>query len=141
MPTDPSRPSARRARPAAPSRKHEALDHIAQTCMSVCSDNLEAALESGSRTSHLAADMGRSYIDVCSAFAVEMSEIARESLTCRSPSDVMALQDKALDVLGTTFDASRKVYGDLFAGYNRALEPVFERAMGGPERMLQAIAG
>lgn len=117
----------------------DSLNQIAGGYMSVCSDTLAAAMESGSQTSRLAADMGRAYLDACGTAAANFAEIARDSLVCRSPVEAAALQKKAMDAFAGSFDATRKLYSDLFANYTRALEPLFTRTADIPERMMRAV--
>lgn len=118
----------------------DSLNRVTGECTAMCTDTMAAAMESGARTSQLMSELAKSYMEVCGASAVTMAEIGRESFTCRSPADIVALQKKAVQSFTETFAESNKVYGHIFATWSKAFEPLVARVADGPERLFSAMA-
>jgi len=118
----------------------ESANHIAGEYAAMCSDTLAATLQSGTQVAHMLTDVGRTYADACACTASTLAEIARESVTCRSPNDVVALQKKSMDGLNAIVEATSRVYGGLFAAWSKAMEPVVARMSDAPERLFRAAA-
>ena len=118
----------------------DSLKRIGATCMTVGSDNIAALTEAGALAGRLMTDMTRSYIDAVSYTAVTYVGLGRDCLTCRTPADVVEFQKKALEGFTETYEASSKVYSNLFEAFSTAFEPLMARAADGPERMFRAFA-
>lgn len=121
-------------------RTGEAVNQMTGEALSCCSDTLAAALQAGTEASMLMSELSRAFLETCSATSLTFAEIMRESLACRTPADLALLQDKGMNALNGTLEASTKHYNDMFSAYSRALEPLMARAANAPERMFRAIA-
>lgn len=118
----------------------DGLKRISAACMTVGSDNIAALTEAGALAGRLMTDMTKSYIDAVSYAAVTYAGLGRDCLTCRTPADVVEFQKKALEGFTETYEASSKVYSNLFEAFSTAFEPLMARAADGPERMFRAFA-
>ncbi|MGN6363466.1 hypothetical protein [Asticcacaulis taihuensis] len=118
----------------------DGLKRMGAACMAVGSDNIAALTEAGALAGRLMTDMTRSYIDAVSYAAVTYAGLGRDCLTCRTPADVVEFQKKALEGFTETYEASSKVYSNLFEAFSTAFEPLMARAADGPERMFRAFA-
>ena len=118
----------------------DSLKRIGAACMTVGSDNMAALTEAGTLAGRLMTDMTKSYIDAISYAAVTYAGLGRDCLTCRTPADVVEFQKKALEGFTETYEASSKVYSNLFEAFSTAFEPLMARAADGPERMFRAFA-
>ncbi|MGN6208506.1 hypothetical protein [Asticcacaulis sp.] len=118
----------------------DGLKRIGAACMTVGSDNIAALTEAGALAGRLMTDMTKSYIDAVSYAAVTYAGLGRDCLTCRTPADVVEFQKKALEGFTETYEASSKVYSNLFEAFSTAFEPLMARAADGPERMFRAFA-
>ncbi len=118
----------------------ESANHIAGEYTSMCSDTFATALQSGTQVASMMTDVGRAYADAFACYTTTLAEIARESMTCRTPADVVALQKKSMDGLNTMVEASAKVYGGMFAAWSKAAEPIVARISDAPERLFRAVA-
>jgi len=121
-------------------RSSEALDHIARATVSCCNDTLTAAMQSGTRASHLMADLGRSYMDACTNAASTFAELAGDGMSCRTPADFAALQKKSSEAANRMFEANIALWSDLYGAWSRTFEPVVARAADAPERLFRAMA-
>jgi len=118
----------------------ESANHIAAEYAAMCSDSLAATLQSGTQVANMLNEISRTYADACACTASTLAEIARESVTCRSPNDVVALQKKSMDGMNAIVEATFRVHGGLFAAWSKAMEPVVARLSDAPERIFRAVA-
>jgi len=118
----------------------ESLDHIARETMSCCSDTLSAAVQSGTRATQYAAELSRSYLDACAGAATTFAELAGDSLACRTPADIAALQKKSSEAAGKIFEANIALMSNLYGAWSKTFEPVVARAADAPERLFRAMA-
>ena len=118
----------------------ESANHIAGEYTSMCSDTFAAALQSSSQVAQMMSDIGRTYADACACCVSTMAEISRDSMACRNPADMVALQKKSMDGFHAMFEVSAKVYGGIFAAWSKAAEPLVARMSDAPERMFRSVA-
>ncbi len=121
-------------------RTRESVSHMSGEYVAICTDTLTAAMETGSLTSKLLAKMNQSYMDACTGNLTAMAAIGRDSLACRSPADLLALQQKAAEAVTASFNSTSKFYGGLFAVFSQAMDPLMVRASHAPERLFKALA-
>lgn len=121
-------------------RSGESLDHIARETMSCCGDTLTAAMQSGTRASNLVAEVSRSYLDACTGVAATMAELAGDSMACRTPADVAALQKKTSEAASKMVEANIAFWSDLYGAWSKSVEPVVARVADAPERLFRALA-
>ncbi len=121
-------------------RSGASLDHIARETLSCCTDTLAAAMNSGTEASHVLSAVSRSYMDACASSANTAMELARDSLACRTPADVLAFQKKGFEAGNAMFGASVKLCSDLYNAWSASLVPVLARVTDVPERMFRAVA-
>ena len=118
----------------------ESFDQIARETVSCCSDTLTAAMQSGTRASHLVADLGRSYMDACTGAAATFAELAGDSMACRTPADMAALQKKSSEAANKLLEANIAMWSTLYGAWSKPFEPVVARAADAPERLFRAMA-
>ncbi len=121
-------------------RVGESAGQVGAECLTMCSDAISAAVDSATRTSEVIASLSKSCFDNYSATVAEMTEIGREAMTCRSPSDLVNLQQKTMASLTRSLDTSGKLYAEMFGAWSKAFQPLLLRTMDGPERLFRAVA-
>jgi hypothetical protein len=121
-------------------RTSDSVQHIAGEGLAAYTDTLATLMQTGSQTSKLIMAMNKSYMDACSAVMINMAEIARECMTCRTPADVVDLQKKAMETMTDTVTSTGKLYSDTFTAFSSAVEPLVARTSDVPERMFRALA-
>lgn len=122
------------------SQANDSLQRIGAACLTVGSDHMAVLTETGALTGRLMTDIIKSYIDTLNYAAVTCAALGRDSLTCRTPADVVEFQKRALEGFTETYEASSKVYSHLFENVSAAFEPLMVRAADGPERLFRAFA-
>ncbi len=121
-------------------RTRESVSHMSGEYVAICTDTLSAAMETGSLTSKLLAEINQSYMDACTGNLSAFAEIGRDSLACRTPADLMALQQKAAEAVTASVNTTSKLYGGLFAIFSQAMDPLMTRASHAPQRLFKALA-
>jgi len=121
-------------------RSGESLDHIARETMACCNDTFSAAVKSGVETSQLLSEATRTYFEACAGSAASAMQLARDSLACRSPADMLTLQKKTYESASALAEASVKLSSDLYAAWSKAVQPTLAQATDTPERMFRAFA-
>lgn len=121
-------------------RSGESLDHITREGLRCYTDAMAAAMQSGMETSRMFADLGGSHMNAFVTSATVAADIARDSLLCRTPLDVAALQKRGFEAANAATESSIKLCQDLYGAWSKAFQPVIARVADVPERMFQAIA-
>lgn len=116
------------------------VNHATQESIAYYTDAMSAAMETSLQTSRMLTEFGRSYADAVAFVAATMSEITRESLTCRDLSDVIALQRRGTDGLNKGFENLLRLCTSLYDTWSRSLEPLADRTTNMPSRMFRATA-
>ncbi len=118
----------------------ETIDHASAECRNIISDNIAAAVETGTLTSQLIAAFGKSYVEAYNTSMHTISEISRDAAACRTPADFAELQKRSMALFTGSFNANSKRCSDMFGIYTKALEPLVARAAFAPERLFKAVA-
>lgn len=121
-------------------RTRESVSHMSGEYVAICTDTLSAAMETGSLTSKLLVEMNQTYMEACTGNLSAFAEISRDSLACRSPADLLALQQKAAEAITASVNSTSKFYGNLFNVFSQAVDPLVTRASHAPERLFKALA-
>lgn len=121
-------------------RAGEGAGAVGAECLTMCSDQFTAALESATRLSQFTSGIGKACFDNYSAAFADMTEIGREALTCRSPADLVNLQKKSIESASRALEAGGKLSLELFGALSQALQPLLARTLDTPERLFRAIA-
>lgn len=121
-------------------RTRDSVTHVSGEYAAICSDTLAAAMETGSLTSKLLVEMNQTYMEACTGNLSAFAEISRDSLACRTPADLLALQQKAAEAVTASVNTTSKFYGGLFAVFSQAMDPLVARASHAPERLFKALA-
>jgi len=121
-------------------RTRDSVTHVSGEYAAICSDTLAAAMETGSLTSKRLVEMNQTYMEACTGTLSAFAEISRDSLACRTPADLLALQQKAAEAVTASVNTTSKFYGGLFAVFSQAMDPLVARASYAPERLFKALA-
>ena len=118
----------------------DALSQVANECAAIYTGDIAAAIESGTQGAKLMSELSKSYFDTCMASATTLAEVAREAMTCRTPTDFLELQKRAAAGLNASVEATGKLYGGLFECWSKAFDPFVSRVADGPQKLFRAFA-
>ena len=117
------------------------VNKAASECAAACSDNMGACIESGNTAIHAMQNMGSEVTECCNRTLSDFAEISRDAMACRSLSDMVELQNKAIQqVSDNYFSTVNKLSGMVFNFFNQAVEPFGERAASVTRHVRKAFA-
>jgi phasin family protein len=107
----------------------------------VCSENINACVESGSKISNNLQNFSSEIMENCNRSFSNLAEIATMAVACRTPNDMLELQSRAVQqVFENYFNLTTKLYSMLFDSYSEAMEPIRERTSESSEQIRKAFA-
>ncbi|NBO18003.1 MAG: phasin family protein [Proteobacteria bacterium] len=106
----------------------DAVTKVLYETISMARDNVETLIECGNLTAALVKDVSAELVEAGNETFSENLELSKEFFSCRTFSDMMELQNRAMrQSLDTFFNQSMKLSSMLFEYTNEALEPINER--------------
>lgn len=122
-------------------RGTDAFNRVAGELADVCSDNITAYIESGTKVSRIFQNLGNEIMEAGNRTLSDCAEFSREALACRTVKDVVNLQNKMTQqILDNYFEETSKLSEMLFESCNEALEPLNEQTAVASEHIRKAMA-
>ncbi len=122
-------------------RGTDAFNRVAGDLAGVCSDNITACIESGTKVSRIFQNISNEIMESGNRSLSDFAEFSREVLACRTIKDMVALQSKASrQMLDNYFAEAGKLSEMLFENCNEALEPLNEQTAMAFEQIRKAMA-
>jgi len=119
----------------------DGVKHAATECMSINSNTVSALMESGNITSRILRDINEEIAESGNRFFSDSIEISREVFGCRTFTDMIALQNKALEqACNSYFDTTNKISSLLFDSCTEALAPIRKRTAIASDKIQKALA-
>jgi len=126
MPSEDSTTSENAPRPQAKmdiltNSRNDPLDRIAADCAATYSDGLAVLARRGHDTTRLLSQVCKDGVEACAISTAHFIDLGHTGLTCRSPSDMVKLQNQTFDAVSAALDACGRIYSDLFETWKTSL--------------------
>jgi hypothetical protein len=122
-------------------RRSEDFNRVGTECATICSENINACIESGNKALPILQNITGELMESCNRSFSELAEISKEASSCRTMKSMIELQNKTVrQVLGNYFDTTNKLCGMLFDSCSEAFEPINERTAVASEQFRKALA-
>lgn len=93
------------------------LYKAAKDCVGMCSDNLCACIESGSKSTHALQNMNNEMMECCNRTFNDISELSKEALECRSMNDMVGIYNKIMDYTSDNYFKTANKMSEMFYDY------------------------
>lgn len=103
----------------------QSLNKTASEYMGICSNNINACIESGNNAIQSIRDINSVIMECCNSYLSDFAEISSESIACRSLNDIMELKNNAIQQMTVNYFANyNKITGMYFDLVSQTFEPL-----------------
>lgn len=122
-------------------KQADAVTKVLYETIAMARDNVETLIECSNLTAALVKDMSGELFETGNEAFSENLELSKEFFSCRTFSDMLELQNRAVKhSMDTFFSQSMRLSTMLFEYTNEALEPINERVSQASEQISKVLA-